>query len=86
MAKRSKREAAIRRNQRAVRFDDLRRVLEDHGFTARKGKGDHWNFSHPLLPLVLTIDPAHPYIKPVYVRNAIRAIDAVAALDEADDA
>jgi predicted RNA binding protein YcfA (HicA-like mRNA interferase family) len=75
---RDKREAAMRRNPRAVRFADLQAVLEDHGFVGRKGKGDHWVFEHPLLSYVVTVDPRRPHVLPVYVRNALRAIDEVA--------
>ncbi len=80
MAKRDKREQVIRRNPRTVRFADLHTVLESRGFTATPGKGDHWNFRHPLFRGVVTVDLGQPYVKAVYVRQAITAIYTVEAM------
>lgn len=79
MATRDKRIAAIRRNSRAVRFEDLRSALLGLGFAAVPGKGDHWKFSHPLLPWVVTVDPRRPFVLRVYVEATLQAIDYVVA-------
>jgi len=72
-----KRLEAIRNNPKNVRFEDLRNVLEDHGFEARPGKGDHWVFKHPLRPNNLAIDRRRPVLLAVYVRQALKEIDAL---------
>ena len=77
MAKRDKRLAAIRSNPRQVRFADLKTALEARGFAARPGRGDHWVFIHPLLPYPIVVDPRRPFVLPVYVRSALRAIEEV---------
>lgn len=81
MVTRDKRLEAMRRNPRNVRFETLRRVLEDHGFTSRRSPGrDHWRFSHRLIRTVLTVDPRRPFLLVPYVTDALKAID------EADEA
>jgi hypothetical protein len=85
LAKRDKRLAAIRNNPRAVRFEDLRSVLEAAGFTGRRGKGDHWVFAHPAISNRLTIDPRRPYLLKVYVMQALAALDDVADAEGEDD-
>ena len=80
MATRDKRLEAMRRNPRNVRFETLRRVLEDHGFTGKRSPGrDHWRFSHRT---VLTVDPRRPFLLVPYVIEALKAIDEA---DEAGD-
>ncbi len=82
MATRDKRLEAMRRNPRTVRFDDLKGVLEAHGFTAHSGKGDHWVFRHPAYRPGVTIDPRRPFVLLPYVRAALKAIDAVLDQEE----
>ena len=77
MSTREKRLEAIRQNTKNVRFEELIGVLEDFGFNGRPGKGDHWVFRHPRLPNGLSIDHRRPVLLPVYVRAALKAIDAV---------
>ena len=77
MATRDKRVQAMRQNPRNVRFAELRAALEGYGFIGRPGKGDHWVFHHPDLRESLTVDPRRPFLLPVYVRNAIRAMDSL---------
>ena len=85
MAKRDKRLAAIRNNPRQVRFADLRTMLEGVGFVGRAGKGDHWVFEHEALPYPIVVDPRRPFVLPVYVKNALNAIDAVLEQQEDED-
>jgi predicted RNA binding protein YcfA (HicA-like mRNA interferase family) len=77
-----KRLAAIRRNPRAVRFDDLKAVLEAHGFEALPGKGDHWVFRHSHFRPGVSIDPHKPHVLVTYVKAALKAIDAVLDIEE----
>ena len=67
----------MRRNPRHVRFDDARRVLEDNGFIASQpAKGSsHWTFMHPELRLTVVLVYRRPFLLPVYVRNALDALE-----------
>lgn len=92
MTRRDKREAAIRRNPKRVRFDDLDKVLTDNDFTRSQPSGgsSHYTYSHDDLPDILTIPMPHGRrneVKRPYVKDAIRAIDTVQAIqDERDTA
>lgn len=79
MPGRDRRLEAIRRNPRDVRFDDLRRVLEAHGFVGRRpGSGSsHLTYSHPSLSYNITVVERRPIVLEVYVRMALNAIDEV---------
>jgi hypothetical protein len=77
VAKRDKRIEAMRRSPRQVRFTQLRTAMLAAGFSVRSGSGDHWNFSHPQLSYVVTVDPRRPFVLPVYVRACLKALDAV---------
>lgn len=67
-----------------VRFADIRRVLERHGWTHRQGKGSHHVFTRPGGPTIVI--PVHRNrVKPVYVRQVEAAIRQVRGTeDEAD--
>lgn len=83
MARRSKREEAIRSNPANVRFDDLDNVLRDYGFGVRNRGTAHHIYTHPSVPDAVNLPRHGPTVKPVYVKQAIVAIDAViAAHDE----
>lgn len=60
-----------------MRFGQLRALLEDFGFAGRPGRGDHWVFVHPGAGQSVTVDPRRPHVLPVYVRAALRAVEAV---------
>ncbi|MPZ14374.1 MAG: addiction module toxin, HicA family [Chloroflexi bacterium] len=78
VAKRDNRVDAMRRNPSSVRFDDLCRLLEDHGFTMRPHSGgSHRVFRHPQLADNLSIPERRPAVRAVYVKKALRAIDAI---------
>ena len=66
----------LKKSRRSVRPQKLHRLLDRAGFTRRAGKGDHWVYTHPRLPRLLTVDPGNPLL-PVYVSKAIRAIEEV---------
>lgn len=44
MSKREKRLQKLRQNQKDVSFEELRQVLEDHGFTLDHATGSHFTF------------------------------------------
>ena len=74
----------MKRSKRSVRPRELDTLLLQVGFERRHGKGDHWIYSHPLRDHNLTISPHNPLL-PVYVMNAIKAIEEVLAMEEDND-
>ncbi len=44
MSRRQKRRLRIAQNPKNIRFEDLRRLLEDYGFELRRTKGSHNSF------------------------------------------
>jgi predicted RNA binding protein YcfA (HicA-like mRNA interferase family) len=74
----------MKRSKRSVRPQALDTLLLQVGFERRHGKGDHWIYSHPLRVENLTINPHNPLL-PVYVTNAIKAIEEVLAMEGEDD-
>ena len=67
----------MRANPRDWRIEDVERVcfLAGVACTAPRG-GSHYKVKHPAMIQILTI-PAHRPIKPVYIRDLVRFIDAV---------
>lgn len=82
MAKRSKREQAIRDNPANVRFDDLDNVLRDYGFRVRTRGTSHHMYTHPSVPDAVNLPRHGATVKPMYVKQSIAAIDAVIAAQE----
>ena len=70
----------IENNPSDVKFDALHKLLTKvGGFDCRNGKGDHYNFSHPDLEDILTIDSRGKKgpLKAVYVKKALRLFKEV---------
>lgn len=67
----------MRANPRDWRIEDVARVCQAAGAacTAPRG-GSHYKVKHPAMAAILTI-PARRPIKPVYIRDLVRFIDAV---------
>ncbi|MDP9056765.1 MAG: type II toxin-antitoxin system HicA family toxin [Pseudomonadota bacterium] len=67
----------MRTNQRDWRIEDIGTLCEAYGvdFSAPR-KGSHYKVKHSGVAQILTI-PAHRPIKPVYIRELIKFIDAV---------
>ena len=67
----------MRANPRDWRIEDIGKVCDAFGiaFTAPR-KGSHYKVKHSDVGEILTI-PAHRPIKPVYIRDLIKFIDAV---------
>lgn len=73
----------IRNNPRDVDFKDLRLVLEDFGFRLTQSRGtSHWQARHASLRYLVTIPVHGSRVRPVYVRQALRAIDEVIDREE----
>ncbi len=83
MAKLEKLRRRIENNPRDVRFSELKRLLEAHGFVARSPSGSHWTFYHPKRPDVgiLTVAEREPCILVPYVKQAIKVIREVEEFD-----
>jgi predicted RNA binding protein YcfA (HicA-like mRNA interferase family) len=79
MTKSEKREQNIRENPNNVRFDDLDLILRDYGFVVRNRGTSHHIYSHILIPNSVNVPFHGSTVKPIYVKQAIAAIDAVIA-------
>ena len=82
MTRSEKREQRIRESPTNVRFDDLDLVLRDYGFVVRNRGTSHHIYSHPLIPNSVNVPLHGAMTKPIYIRQAIAAIDAVIVLGE----
>jgi len=74
--RRERRIERLRRSQTDVSPERLRTALESVGFSLVGITGSHWRYAHPALSRRLTIPYRKP-LKPVYVRDALKAIDEV---------
>lgn len=54
----------------AVRFAELRRLLEAYGWTLARIRGDHHYFVGPAGQR-LSVPLGRPHVKPIYVRQAL---------------
>lgn len=79
MTKSEKREQKICENPSNVRFNDLDLVLRDYGFVVRNRGTSHYIYSHKSVPNAVNVPVHGSIVKPIYVRQAIAAVDAVIA-------
>jgi len=67
----------MRANPRDWRIEDIAAAARAEGIACTPPrKGSHFKLSHPTRPEILTV-PAHRPIKPVYVREFVRFVDAI---------
>jgi hypothetical protein len=67
----------MRANPRDWRIEDVASVCAAFGIGCTPPRnGSHYKIKHDAMPLILTI-PAQRPIKPVYIRELVRFIDAV---------
>lgn len=67
----------MREMPRDWRMADIETVCRAFGIACTPPrKGSHYKVKHASLPLILTI-PAHRPIKPMYIRELVKFIDAV---------
>ncbi len=76
MVRRERRIERLRRSQTDVSPEALRTALEWFGFELERTTGSHWQYWHPALVEKVVVPYRRP-VKPVYVRNALKAIDEV---------
>jgi len=78
MTKRQKRLQKLRQNPKDVSFEELRQVLEDHGFVLDHATGSHHIFRAVVEDQAFkVVIPFNRPVKPVYVRAALELIDQV---------
>ncbi|MCU6455043.1 type II toxin-antitoxin system HicA family toxin [Sphingomonas sp. A2-49] len=67
----------MRQGPRDWRIDDIERLCGAFGIACTPPrKGSHYKVKHRSVPQILTI-PAHRPIKPVYIRELVKFVDAV---------
>jgi len=73
VSKKAKLLARIRNNPRAVRFEELTKLLEWYGFELRRTKGSHHAYtdgSH-----VIIVARRKPHVRPAAVKDALEILD-----------
>lgn len=85
MSKRKKRLERIRQNPKNVSFQDLRQVLEDHGFVLDRVVGSHHTFKRKKGDEIIVVPYTRAQLQSVYVRRALELIDQVIASAESED-
>lgn len=82
MSKREKRLQRIRQNPKNVSLEDLRQILEDHGFWLERIAGSHHIFQMEIGEQAWTVTiPFNRPVKIVYVKQALTAIDEIRTLE-----
>jgi hypothetical protein len=66
----------MRKNARDWTIGDVVTVADEYGLEVRSPGGSHYTISHPEVDFHLTI-PAKRPIKPVYIRNFVKFVDAI---------
>lgn len=78
MTKREKRLTRLKQNINNVSFEDLRKVLEDHGFVLKSVSGSHFTFHAKIETKSYRITiPRHRPVKSVYVDKAFELIELI---------
>ncbi|MBZ0302605.1 MAG: type II toxin-antitoxin system HicA family toxin [Anaerolineae bacterium] len=82
MTRRQKRRLRIAQNPRNVRFEDLRRLLEDYGFELRRTKGSHHSFVGYMGDEKVTlVIPFRLPLQKVYVEKVLAILNEIEPLD-----
>ena len=86
-SRRQKRRQKIAQNPKNIRFEDLRRLLEDYDFELKRIKGSHHSFvGYVGGEKVSVIIPFRRPLKEVYVKNVLAILDEIEPLEgEHDD-
>lgn len=84
MTKRDKLLQRIRNNPKNVSFEDLRTLLEAYGFELDNVHGSHHTFRNRIagVGVKLVIPYKRPYVKPVYVKQALELIRQILSEEE----
>ena len=90
MTRKDKKIEKYRNNPKDVSFDELKALLESHGFEVKNySGGSHFSVSHPKYDVIKEMEPrsiprGRPNVLEVYVRRAIRWIDMKIEMQEAE--
>ena len=76
MSKRDKRLEAIRNNPKNVKFETIRRILLNHGFTETvpSGGSSHYTYHKGIYRITIVKDKP---INSIYIKQAIKIIDVL---------
>lgn len=85
-SRRQKRRQKIAKNPKNVRFEDLRRLLEDYDFELKRTKGSHHSFvGYVGDEKVSVVIPYRRPLKEVYVKKVLDILNEIEPLDDADE-
>lgn len=65
----------MKNNPKAMRFEELDKVLKDVGFSCRQPKGGSSHYTYVLEDKLLTVPYNRPFIKVIYIKIAIRILE-----------
>lgn len=65
-----------------LRFEELCQLAECYGFQFQRQNSSHCTYKHTELPLLLTFQKCTGTVKPVYVRDLLKAIEELGDLHE----
>lgn len=83
---RQKRRRKITKNPKNVRFEDLRRLLEDYDFELKRTKGSHHSFVGYIGSEKTTIViPFHRPLKEIYVKRVLSILDEIESLENEEE-
>jgi hypothetical protein len=77
MTQREKLRRRIEQNPKAVRFEDLDRLLQACGFQVRQPGSGSSHYFYKRGRVTLSIPRRRPHLLPIYVKRALAAIDRV---------
>jgi len=82
--RRQKRRRKITQNPKNVRFEDLRRLLEDYDFELKRTKGSHHTFVGTVDDERVIVVPFKRPVKAVYVKNVLAILDKIEPLEDGE--
>lgn len=84
-SRRQKRRRKIAQNPKNVRFEDVRRLLEDYDFELKRTKGSHHSFVGYIRgEKVAVVIPYRRPLKEVYVKQVLSILDEIEPLHDGD--
>lgn len=66
----------IRNNPKSVRFEELRKILAKYGYECTQPSGGSSHYTFRKNGLILTVPKHGAYVKEIYVRQVLAALDA----------
>lgn len=75
MSKKEKLLQKIKNNPKSIRFEEIDKLLIDIGCEKRQPRGGSSHYTYTIEGITLTIPYKRPYVKEIYVREAIALLD-----------